>query len=279
MLGRCRRRVLVCDERRPRNRHSRALHGFLTRDGMAPGELNHLGRLELQRYGVEVRTVTVNTVTRHEGSFDVRLADGTQERARFILLATGVVDDLPDVAGLADCYGTSVFHCPYCDGWEQRDQPIAVFGRGRSGVQLALSLKTWSPEVTLCTHGTAPATKERARLASNDVECITAAITQVVHEDGQIKRLEFREREPLAARALFFTTAQHPRCGLATQLGCRFNRKGTVETSLLGETNVPGIYVAGDASHDAQFVIVAAAEGAKAALAINQALQRTELRP
>lgn len=233
----------------------------------------------MQRYGVECRTVTVNDVTRREGAFDITLADGGRERARFVLLATGVVDELPDLPGMAECYGVSVFHCPYCDGWERRDQSIAVFGQGRSGVQLALSLKTWSPDVTLCTHGSALDSKARSRVARNGIEYVAETIAHVVHEDGQVIRLEFQRRPPLAVQAVFFTTAQHPRCGLAASLGCRFNRKGTVDTSLLCETNVPGVFVAGDASHDAQFVIVAAAEGAKAALAINQALQREELRP
>ncbi len=142
MLGRCRRRVLVCDDRRPRNAASRALHGYLTRDGIAPAELNALGRAELEQYGIQVRESVVTSVEREGETFRISLADHRAEHARFVLIATGVVDDVPAVEGLADCYGRSVFHCPYCDGWERRDRVLGALGRGRRGMSLALSLKT-----------------------------------------------------------------------------------------------------------------------------------------
>jgi thioredoxin reductase len=108
---------------------------------------------------------------------------------------------------------------------------------------------------------------------------VSAAITRIDHADGRLHTIELDGNDRLALDAIFFTTAQHPRCDLAESLGCAFNRKGTVETGTLSQTNVPGVFVAGDASRDAQFVVVAAAEGVKAALAINQALQREELQP
>src|SRR5438876_1043585 len=129
MLGRCRRRVLVCDLGQPRNRHSRAVHGYLTRDGAAPREIVDLGRRELTQYGVEWRVVGVTAVCRSGDRFAFTLSDGGQELARFVLLATGVIDDLPLLPGIDDCYGRSVFHCPYCDGWEWRDRRLAALGR------------------------------------------------------------------------------------------------------------------------------------------------------
>jgi thioredoxin reductase len=279
MLGRCRRRVLLCDEGRPRNRRSRALHGYLTRDGIAPAELNALGRSELRAYGIECRDIQVTDVVRSERGFDVTLAGGQIERCTLLLIATGVRDNLPDVDGMADCYGTSVFHCPYCDGWEHRDRRLAVIGRGGSGVHLALAMKTWSGDVVLCTNGGRLDRGGRERLLRNGIEARTERIERCVHGDGMVTHLAIAGRDPVPCDAIFFTTGQRPRCNLAAQLGCAFNRRGTVETSLLCETNVPGVFVAGDASYDAQFAIVAAAEGAKAALAINQSLQRRELQP
>ena len=279
MLGRCRRRVLLCDDGKPRNGHSRALHGFLSRDGISPAELNALGRAELQHYGVEFRPLAVSAAARRNERFEVSLADGRQEHSRFLLIATGVVDELPDVPGLRDCYGRSVFHCPYCDGWERREQRIAVLGSGRSAVQLALSMKTWSDKIILLTNGTRIDSKGRARLGRNTIEVITDPIARCAHDDGLLTCVEFASRGAVQCDAIFFTSGQHPRCDLASTLGCTFNRKGTVETGTLSDTNIPGVFVAGDASRDAQFVVVAAAEGVKAALAINQALQREELRP
>jgi thioredoxin reductase len=280
MLGRCRRRVLLCDEGKPRNRYSHALHGYLTRDGIDPSELNAIGRDELKRYRVECRPVQVAGAERDTTAFRVRLANGDTEHAKFLLIATGVVDELPDVSGLKACYGRSAFHCPYCDGWERSDQRIAALGQGKSGVQLALSLTTWSAQVVLLTNGSRLPAVSLARLARNGIDVVTDRISEVVHEDGQLTSVRFGSRaEPRELDAIFFTTAQHPRCDIAQTLGCAFNRKGTVDTGTLSETNVPGVFVAGDASRDAQFVVVAAAEGVKAALAINQALQREELQP
>src|SRR5512133_1136066 len=131
MLGRCRRRVLVCDLGQPRNRWSHALHGYLTRDGVPPSRLTELGRAELTQYGVECRAIGVVGVTWCDDQFRVELGDGSEVRSRFLLLATGVVDDLPAIRGLDACYGRSVFHCPYCDGWEVRDRRLGVVGVGR----------------------------------------------------------------------------------------------------------------------------------------------------
>jgi thioredoxin reductase len=279
MLGRCRRRVLLCDEGKPRNRSSHALHGYLTRDGIDPAELNAIGRRELEKYGVACRAVSVQGADRAGDQFRVRLANGDAENARFLLIATGVVDELPDVPGLAECYGRSVFHCPYCDGWERRDQRIAALGTSKSGMMLALSLKTWSRHVVLLTDGRRLDERGTARLARNGIDVVTDRIATLVQHDGQLSKVEFHSRQGIELDAIFFTSGQHPKCDLAQTLGCAFNRKGTVDTGTLSNTNVQGVFVAGDASRDAQFVVVAAAEGVKAALAINQALQREELQP
>lgn len=277
MLGRCRRQVLVLDLGQPRNRRSHALHGYLTRDGIAPATFTEHARAELQPYGVELRHAGVTAATLSDDHYRVSLADGSTEEARYLLIATGVIDDLPAIPGFDECYGTSVFHCPYCDGWERRDRPIAAFGRGADVTGLALGLKTWSADVVVCTHGRRLARSLRERLDRNGVSVRTEPIERIEHDDGALSRIVFTRGEPLAREALFFATGQHPQSSLAISLGCTVNRRGTVKTGSLCDTNVPRLYVAGDASRDAQFVIVAAAEGTKAAVAINQALQREEL--
>jgi len=277
MLGRCRRRVLVCDFGQPRNRRSRALHGYLTRDGIAPAEFNDLGRRELPAYGVEFRSVGVTGVTCRSDAYRLALAGGGEEDARFLLIATGVVDDLPAIAGLEDCYGRSVFHCPYCDGWEWRDRRLAALGRGKDATALALGLRTWTNDVLLCTHGTPLPEQARERLARNRVEVRTEPISRIDHEDGMLTTIAFADGRECPRDALFFTTGQHPQSDIAISLGCTLTEHGTVNTGTLCDTNVPRVFVAGDASRDAQFVVVAAAEGIKAAVAINKALQAEEL--
>jgi thioredoxin reductase len=277
MLGRCRRRVLVCDLGQPRNRKSRALHGYLTRDGVPPAEFNDLGRRELPMYGVEIRTVGVTGAQQGDDHYRVSLGDGTEETSRFLLIATGVIDDLPAVTGFAECYGRSLFHCPYCDGWEVRDRRLAAFGHGHDVTGLALGLKTWSADVTVCTNGGKLERRLRERLSANGVALRSEPIARIDHDEGVMTNVTFSSGDPLRRDAMFFTTGQHPQSDLAIKLGCTLTRRGTVKTGSLCDTNIPRLFVVGDASRDAQFVVVAAAEGVKAAVAINKALQAEEL--
>jgi thioredoxin reductase len=277
VLGRCRRHVLLCDAGKPRNIRSQSLNGYLSRDGIAPAELLRIGRDELRRYGIETRDGTVETVTRVDRHFEVGLAGGDRVPALTVLLATGVADHPPDIPGLDACYGISVHHCPYCDGWEHRDRTIAVIGERTSPAGLALSLKTWSDRIMAFTHGRARITaRQRELLAARGIEVHTRRITRIDHEAGQVQAIVLAGREGgrrIPCDAIFFTAPQSQQCALAEQLGCEFTRAGTVRTDHLGKTCVDGIYVVGDASRDVQFVIVAAAEGAKAGVAINMALQ------
>jgi len=282
ILGRCRRHVLLCDAGAPRNRHSQALHGYLTRDGVTPAAFNQMGRAELEAYEVAFRRgrATHACVAADGSGFEVTFDTGSAARAKFLLLATGVADEVPTVPGLADCYGRSVFHCPYCDGWEWRDRRLGVLADGVGGARLALALKTWSADVVLLPvgNGRRLSADWRARLARHQVDARRTAVAALHHDDGLLRQVELVTGDRLPCDALFFAAPQHPQSPLAVSLGCSLNRKGTITTGALSETNVPGVFVAGDASHDAQYVVVAAAEGFKAGLAINQALQQEALR-
>jgi thioredoxin reductase len=274
MLGRCRRRVLVCDAGAPRNASARAMHGYLTRDGCPPTELLRMGREELQPYGVELRQVTVTEVACLGETFEVQLETGERLLTRKVLIATGVRDHLPEIEGLGACYGITVHHCPYCDGWEERDRRIAVIGRGASAAGLALSLKTWSADVVICANGRSRiSSKHREQLAEQGIPIVEDPIERLDHDEGRVRRLVMSGGHDVPCESVFFSTGQSPQSDLPRRLGCALTRKGTVKTDHLGETHIPGLYVVGDASRDVQFVVVAAAEGAKAAVSINKALQ------
>ncbi|MDQ2871449.1 MAG: NAD(P)/FAD-dependent oxidoreductase [Acidobacteriota bacterium] len=278
ILGRCRRRVLVCDLGKPRNFASHALHGFLSRDGIEPAELLRIGREQLQPYGVEMILREVTDAAVAQDGFRVTLGDGRVLAARRLLLASGVVDRLPEFEGAAEMYGRSLFHCPYCDGWESRDMPLAAYGPGREAYGLALALKTWSQDVVLCTGGDARlAARDRARLRRLGISVREEAILRLEGDEGRLRRIVFAAGEPLDRGAMFFKTGQHQRSPLAQRLGCDFNSRGTVRTNRFEGSGVPGLYVAGDASEDVQLVVVAAAEGAKAGFAMNRSLQKEDL--
>jgi thioredoxin reductase len=274
ILGRACRTVRVFDNARPRNAPTRELHGFLSRDGVMPAELTRTSRTDLEKYDtVQLETAEVTDAEATAGGFEVTLDDGRRFRSRKLIVATGVADNLPDVPGLRECYGQSVFHCPFCDGWELRGQAIAVYGRGRRGHGLAMELLGWTSTISLCTDGPADlADDERAQLGRNGICIREDAVTGVEGRDGQIEHVIFASGAPVACRALFFTMGQHQQTPLARALGTRFNAKGTVSTDKHEATGVPGLCVAGDASEDLQWVVVAAAEGAKAAYGICQEL-------
>ena len=281
ILGRCRRSVLVCDTGRPRNAASQAMHGYLSRDGMPPREFLAAGRAELERYDtVELRMAQVtDAVCRPDRRFEVTLATGECVVSRKLLIATGVRDNLPEIDGFAELYGHSVFHCPYCDGWEVRDQPLAIYGRGDRGLGLSLELTGWSRDLVLCTDGPPEIDREGLeRLARNGISVRAERVERLEGADGILQHVVFTGGERLARRALFFTTGQSQRSDLSIRLGCEVNDKGTVRTGKYEATHLPGLFVAGDASRAVQWVVVAAAEGAEAAFAINSEFIKEELR-
>jgi len=280
ILGRCRRSVLICDAGKPRNWASRSLHGYLTRDGIEPAEFRTIGRRELQRYEtVELRDIGAMKAECRDGRFHVTLADRSEVSARKLLIATGVLDNLPEIPGLAALFGRSVFHFPYCDGWEVRDQPLAIYGKGPPGLGLALELTGWSRDLVLCSDGPSEIHEEgRQRLARNGIALREDRVRACEGTDGILQRIVFDTGDALPRRALFFTTGQFQQSELAVLLGCEFNDKGTVRTGKYESTHLRGLYVAGDASRAVQWVVVAAAEGAEAAFAINTDLIAEDLR-
>jgi thioredoxin reductase len=279
MLGRCRRRVLICHTGETRNARASGIHNYLTRDGTRPAEFLALARQEVSQYPtIEFREVEVLDAARTPDGFRLVCADGRQLGARKLLLATGVVDELPEIEGLAPLYGTSVHHCPYCDGWEWRDRPLAVYGVGEEGSALTLGLTVWSEDLVLCTNGPSRlAPGDLDKLHELGIEIREDRIARLEGRDGRLERIVFEQGQPLEREALFICTPQHQRSALARKLGCRFTGKGAVNTGSCEATDVPGLYVAGDSSKEAQFVVVAAAEGAEAGMAINKALLKEDL--
>lgn len=274
VLARACRTVVLIDAGRPRNAASRAIHGFLSRDGVAPDTLRHLGRRDLEAFAtVTLIDDTVGGVRPRDGGFLVATTRHREYRCRKLVLATGVVDRVPEVRGFAECYGRSIFHCPFCDGFPVRGRRLAVYGPGARGAGLALELLGWSPDVALCTDGDGDLdADQRASLARNGIAIVEARVEAFVADDGVLQAIHFVDHAPLAREAVFFTLGQRQACPLVRALGCRMTDKGTVDTERHESTNVPGVFVVGDASRNLQWVALAAAEGAEAAFAIATAL-------
>ncbi len=278
-LGRCRRSVLLCDAGTPRNWATKRMHGFLSRDGIEPGEFRRVNHAQLRRYRTVVfRRGEVVAASRHQdGGFRVKVRGHPAVRARKLLIATGVCDELPPVPGIEDFFGRSVFQCPYCDGWEFRGAPVAAYGRQKRGFEMARALTAWSDDVVLCTDGSSRLSKvERAQLDRNGIRLFEDRIERLEGRNGKLQSLVFRRGSRLPRSALFFDTRVRAQSKLAESLGCRFTREGGVKSGRYEATSVPGVFVAGNIIKDVQLSIVAAAEGTRAAFGINRALTRED---
>jgi thioredoxin reductase len=279
VLGRCRRRVLVCDDGHPRNAGSPRAHCLLGNEGIAPSELLAKARRELSAYeNVAFHEDQVRSVTaKGKNGFTVICAAGLTIAARKVLLTTGLKDEIPQIEGIEAFYGRAVHHCPYCDGFENRDKPIAVYGEGEKGAGLALMMKQWSADVILCTDGPATLSPEvQARLEEHGIVVCRERVTKLEgDQNGHLHRICFADGTVIERAALFFSTGCTQRSDLWASLGCKRDEKGgIISNPLTEESTVPGVYVAGDASRDVLLIAVAIAEGAKAAVAINRALLR-----
>lgn len=278
-LGRARRRVLVCDRGNPRNAPAHHAHGFFTRDGTSPLELLKIGREQLTPYqSVEFQPIGVKQIEKSGGQFVVVFDDGTIEKARKILLAFGVTDEFPDIENFGDFWGKSVFHCPYCHGWEVRDRPLAVVGNGEAGIGMMALLKNWSADLVLCTNGEAELSEaERKSLAKHKVVVREKKIVRLEGQNGQLQSIVFDTGEKLARQGLMIRPKQHLRSNLVEKLGCELDESGYIKTGAFNETTVPGVYAAGDVTSPMQSIAAAVAQGAVTAGAgINHALSRED---
>ena len=281
VLARCCRRVIVCDEGYPRNRRAQAVHNFLTRDGISPADLRERSLAELANHGATVRTARVERAACSSASgeptlFDLALSTGELFQSRKVLLATGVRDILPAISGIDQYYGLGVRHCPDCDAYDYRDKRLVSLGSGNAAAGLALALRTWSKSVVACSHGVPVDDAHAARLARNAIALHQEPVRRLTGRAGRLAAVELEGGLEIGCDGLFFNTDQVQRSPLPAMLGCRYREPAQIETTERQRTDVPGVFLAGDADGDVQFVIVAAAEGATAAVAINRELQEED---
>ncbi|RXZ51922.1 NAD(P)/FAD-dependent oxidoreductase [Agromyces binzhouensis] len=274
VLLRARRTVAVVDGGAPRNAPATAMHGFLSRDGMAPRELIAVGRGEVEQYG---GVLIDDTVTNAAPGFHVHLAGGRELGARKLLVATGLTDDVPDIPGIHERWGRDVLHCPYCHGHEVRGEPLGVLGGNAEAVQHALLIRQWSDDVTLFTHTDDPSDAHRTLLAARGIRLIEGVVARIVVRDDRVRGIELADGRIVTRAAVFVRPRFVPNSDLLFQLGCRVDGNGWVEHDALGRTSVPGVRVAGNAADPRAQVITAAGQGSAAAIAINAELIEDDL--
>lgn len=273
-LARARRSVLVVDAGEPRNAPAGHVHNYLGREGTPPAELYAIGRGEVESYGGEIVPGRVVAVRRDDDDFRVDLAGGREVRARRLLLATGLTDDLPDLPGAAERWGSTVLHCPYCHGWEVRDRAVGIVSTGPMGAYAAGLWRQWTDDVVLFVHtGAEPTAEERERLEARGVRIVHGEVAGL--EGGADVRMA--DGELVSRDAVVVTPRMVANAELLADLGTTpvpMEMHGAVMGTYLpadpmGRTEVSGIWVAGNAGDLSAQVIVAAAQGLRAGAMIN----------
>ncbi|UHG89889.1 NAD(P)/FAD-dependent oxidoreductase [Spirosoma oryzicola] len=278
-LGRSLRNVLVIDGGKPCNRQTPHSHNFLTQDGETPAHIATIAKEQILRYPSVTFLTDLATEARQESDgFIVETANGHSFRSRKVLLATGIEDIMPSINGFAECWGRSVLHCPYCHGYEVHGQRLGILANGETAYELARLIQHWSPDLTVFTNGPATLTNDQSEVISQlGIPVVTAEIAEIEHQSGQLERLRFTDGSTHELDAIFSRVPFRQHTTLAQQLGCLAAESGLIKADEFGETNIPGVYVAGDNSSPMRQVAAAIASGSKAAAMLNRQLIAEEL--
>jgi thioredoxin reductase len=273
-LGRARRKVLVLNGGAPRNAPTHASHNFFTRDGISPDELLKIGLEQLKPYGTEVQFHNATTIEKTKDTFELRLDKHTTVTTRKIILATGVVDILPDIPGFRELWGKNIHHCPYCHGWEVRDRPLAIHAQGELGYHFAVMIRHWSKDLVVCSNGdTGFSSEQRQHLKHLNLEVIETPIQHLETGEHGLRAIVFRDGARLEREHIFMRPPHQQRSTLAAQLGCAMSDDGLyVKVDAKGETSVAGIYAAGDMTGPMHAVSSAVASGTLAGAMLNHTL-------
>jgi thioredoxin reductase len=279
VLARARRRVLVVDSAMPRNRAAARMQGFLSRDGLPPSELLAVGRGEVAAYGGTIVDDAVRGIANAGPSgFDVLLRDGRSASARRLLVATGLRDELPELPGLRERWARDVLHCPYCHGFEVRDQRLGVLGGSPEAVRYAQIVRQWSEDVVYFASTEPPTAAERQGLAARGIGLVEGAVRRVIVRDDRLCGLELDDGRVVGRDAIFVPPRFVPNNDLLIGLGCDVDEGGWPITDAGGRASVAGVWVAGNVADPRAQVITAAGQGSAAAIAINADLVEEDVR-
>jgi thioredoxin reductase len=279
-LARYRLRAVLLDAERPRNAPTWAVHGYLGLPEVPPEEIRRIGRQQLLEAGAEFQHATVVKVQGARDGFRVELEDGRELEARRVLFTTGLRDVIPEIPGLLQFYGNSIWHCPDCDGPSVVGKRVGVLGWGAQIAAFCMEMLTWTDRLTVLTHGHDPDLPRRARAALDrfDIEVVTETLMEIRGEGGQVRRIVLANGEERELDAMFFHIAYGPGSSLPAEIGCKADEDGILAVDDDFETSVPGIYAAGDITHGSKLAIRAAAEGTRAAIGIYRSLLPEERR-
>lgn len=278
VLARAQRTVLVLDGGAPRNAPATNLHGFLSRDGMPPADLLAAGRLEVESYGGRIEQGTVRSATRDDTAFQLAVSDGTTRRARRLLVATGLRDELPDIEGLRERWARDVLHCPYCHGHEVRGRAFGVIGWSPESVRYAQIVRQWSDDVVLFASPGGLTDDDREQLTARAIGIVDGQVSRILVEDDRLSAVALDDGRTVSREVVFVPPRFMPNDSLLADLGCAVDERGWVVTDETGRTTASGVWAAGNVRSPRAQVITAAGEGSTAAIALNADLVEEDVR-
>lgn len=281
VLGRSRRNTILFDNNNPRNAVTQESHGFITRDGIRPKEFREIAHRDISKYhSVIYNKEKITSITRGKDQlFELVTSTDKLYQSKTIIISTGLKDVLPEIENISDYYGKSLFNCPYCDGWEMRDKPLVVIIEEQTqGFHFIQTVYNWSKDLVVCTNGKSILDSEQKRLILNKgIKIMENKIINFEGKDGQIEKINFENEERIFRKGGFVLPQPVQASDFAKKLGCEYNSLGGISVDFYGRTNIQGVYAAGDASVFAPAqLIIAAADGLKAAAGVNRDLIQKE---
>jgi len=275
VLGRSRRSVILIDDNRPRNAVTHASHGYLTRDGIQPGEFRRIAHEEVFKYpSVEHRQAEVTNIFNQVDGFEIVMKTGERIRAKKLIMATGLKEVFPVIDGLHDFYGKSLFNCPYCDAWEWRDRPIVLLTEEPVALHMAILLYNWSQDLIVCTNGKPLLSEnERMKLETKNIQVIETPVVAFEGQNGLLEQIVLSDGRRINRSVGFVIPKWQPKIDFSKQLGYAVTEFGGIVTDAMGRSTISGLYAAGDAAYvRPSQLIYAASDGYKTGVTVNMDL-------
>jgi thioredoxin reductase len=273
-LGRSLRKVLVIDSGLPCNRQTPHSHNFITQDGETPATISTKAKSQVELYKtVQFYKGLAIKALQKENGFEITTESGDVFTAAKILFATGVKDMFPQIKGFAECWGISVLHCPYCHGYEVKNEKTAIIANGDMGYEYARLISNWTKDLRLCTNGKSTLTLEQTKnLEKHGISILEEEIQSFEHNSGYIRQIIFKNQQQIEIKAIYARPAFEQHCPLAETLGCELNEQSLLKVDAMQKTTIAGIYASGDCTTQMRSVAIAVSTGSFAGAVINKEL-------
>lgn len=273
-LGRAMKKVQIIDEGKPCNRQTPYSHNFLTNDGKTPSAIAAVAREQVSKY----QTVTffkglATNGIRKNNEFEIQVSTGESFKGKKLIFATGIKDLLPAIGGLSECWGISILHCPYCHGYEVRQEKTGILGNGDTAFDFTRLISNWTKDLTLFTNGTSALSNEqKEKLQQHQIEIVEKEIEWLEHEDGQLQNIIFKDGSKSSIKAIYAPSPFEQHCKIPESLGCELTEEGYIKIDNSQETTVQGVFAIGDNAAKMRTVANAVAMGTAAGMTISKGM-------